>query len=438
MTPTLKLKQLILVLGDIIALYLALALTLLIRYQEPFSSEAISTHFEPFSIVFIIWILVFYIIGLYEIRSLKNTTNFIRKLITALVINIVITVSFFYFVTAYGITPKTNLFIFLALIFLLEYAWRTNYNNFLTNGVPTTKVLIIGSGLNVEYVASAIKNSPQLGYELFFLENAEEISQTIISQRIDLVVVPNNIKKNSKVAQVIYKNLITGTSIIDLSSFYEIIFNKVPISELQEFWFLENLINRQNVYDFFRLPLEILLAVILGIILLPISILIGLFIKLTSKGPVVFKQTRVGELGKTFIIYKFRSMKKDAEANGAQWATSNDQRVTFIGKVLRFSHLDEIPQLINIIKGDLSFVGPRPERPEFTEDLKKAIPYYELRHVVRPGITGWAQLNYRYGASVEDAYEKLQYDLYYIKNRSFWLDLSIIIKTVKLLFTRNS
>ncbi len=438
MTPTLKLRQLILIIGDILTLYLALAITLIIRYQEPFSNEALNTHLKPFSIIFVLWILIFYIIGLYEIGSLKNTINFIKKLSTALIISAVTTIFFFYFVTYYDIAPKTNLFIFLSLLFLLEYGWRTNYNNFLTKGSPTTKVLIIGSGQAIQQLAISIRNNPQLGYELFFLENPEDISQTIISKRIDLIVVPNHIKKEAKIAQVIYKNLVTGTNIIDLSSFYELVFNKVPITELEEFWFLENLVNRQNIYDFFRISLEVLSALILAIILFPLAVIISTLIKLTSRGPVIFKQTRVGELGKTFTLYKFRSMKKNAEAQGAQWAKANDPRVTFLGKILRFSHFDEMPQLINIIKGDLSFVGPRPERPEFTEDLKKIIPYYELRHIVKPGITGWAQLNYRYGASVEDAYEKLQYDLYYIKNRSFWLDISIVIKTIKLFFTNNS
>ncbi len=426
------------IIGDILTLYLALAITLFIRYREPFSNETLSTHLKPFSVIFVLWILIFYIIGLYEIGSLKNTINFIKKLSTALIISAVTTIFFFYFITYYNIAPKTNLFIFLSLLFLLEYGWRANYNNFLTKGAPTTKVLIIGSGQTIQQLAVSVHNNPQLGYELFFLENPEDISQTIISKRIDLVVVPTHVKKEAKVAQVIYKNLVTGTNIIDLSSFYEMVFNKVPITELEEFWFLENLINRQNIYDFFRISLEILLALILAIVLFPLAIIISALIKLTSRGPVIFKQTRVGELGKNFTLYKFRSMKKNAEVQGAQWAKTNDPRVTFLGKILRFSHLDEMPQLINIIKGNLSFVGPRPERPEFTEDLKKVIPYYELRHIVKPGITGWAQLNYRYGASVEDAYEKLQYDLYYIKNRSFWLDISIVIKTIKLFFTNNS
>jgi lipopolysaccharide/colanic/teichoic acid biosynthesis glycosyltransferase len=163
-----------------------------------------------------------------------------------------------------------------------------------------------------------------------------------------------------------------------------------------------------------------------------------LAVKITSDGAAIFKQKRVGKNGSEFTIYKFRTMKIDAEKNGPQWANYfNDSRATKIGKFLRTTHLDELPQLVNIIKGELSFIGPRPERPEFVESLKKEIPYYELRHLTRPGVTGWAQINFRYGATVKEAYEKTQFDIYYIKNNSPFLDLSILLKTIKFLFTNN-
>jgi lipopolysaccharide/colanic/teichoic acid biosynthesis glycosyltransferase len=161
-----------------------------------------------------------------------------------------------------------------------------------------------------------------------------------------------------------------------------------------------------------------------------ISVLTGL----TSKGPVIYKQDRVGQGGKVFTIFKFRTMIPDAEKNGPQWAAVQDKRSTPLGKLLRRTHLDELPQLINIFGGESSLVGPRPERPEFVEQLKKEVPFYDLRHLVRTGITGWAQINYRYGASVDDTYEKVQYDLYYLKNRSLVLDIIILIKTLRLFF----
>lgn len=166
-------------------------------------------------------------------------------------------------------------------------------------------------------------------------------------------------------------------------------------------------------------------------LLSPVFLLIAALIRLDSPGSSIYRQTRVGEGGKTFTLYKFRSMRQDAEQTGAQWAGANDVRITRLGRFLRVTRLDELPQLINVIRGDMSFIGPRPERPEFTSMLEKQIPYYDSRYLVKPGITGWAQVLYPYGASVDDAREKLQYDLYYIKHYSLLLDIAIIFKTVR-------
>jgi lipopolysaccharide/colanic/teichoic acid biosynthesis glycosyltransferase len=160
---------------------------------------------------------------------------------------------------------------------------------------------------------------------------------------------------------------------------------------------------------------------------------VAIAVKLDSKGPVLYSQTRVGRMSRNFQVLKFRSMRTDAEsANGAQWAAENDPRVTRLGQILRKYRLDELPQFINVIRGDMSFVGPRPERPEFVQDLRKTIPYYDERHTVRPGITGWAQVQYKYGASVEDAYNKLEYDLFYLKSLSLTFDLAILFRTVRI------
>ena len=166
---------------------------------------------------------------------------------------------------------------------------------------------------------------------------------------------------------------------------------------------------------------------------MPIMIVVALVVRLESKGPIIFRQTRVGRMGKCFEVLKFRSMNVDAEkANGAQWASENDPRVTRIGRFLRKYRLDELPQFINVIRGEMSFVGPRPERPFFVEELRKTIPYYDERHSVRPGLTGWAQVQYAYGSSIEDAYNKLEYDLFYLQNMSLTFDLAIIFQTIRI------
>ncbi|MEQ8494877.1 MAG: exopolysaccharide biosynthesis polyprenyl glycosylphosphotransferase, partial [Gammaproteobacteria bacterium] len=179
--------------------------------------------------------------------------------------------------------------------------------------------------------------------------------------------------------------------------------------------------------------LDILASLLLLLGTLPVMLVTAVAIFLESGGPVLYRQERVGHRGKLFMLYKFRSMRQDAEAGGAVWARQNDTRVTRVGAFIRKTRIDELPQLLNVLKGDMSFVGPRPERPEFVTELARAIPYYELRHYVKPGITGWAQILYPYGASINDAREKLQYDLYYLKNYSIFLDINILLQTVQVI-----
>ncbi len=436
-----KLKQITLLLGDVLILYASLTITLFIRYGE-LNRVIVDLHFWPFTAIFFIWLLSFYIGGLYDLRSLKNDLDFYKKFISLLILNGVIATILFYFLPVLGITPKTNLFTALLIFGLASYFWRTFYNTLLSSGSPENRVLMIGYNKTVEDLTDHIAKNPQLGYETRFWmkeglqdKEFEHLAQIILTNKINLIVVPAHIKKNSKAARLIYKNLVLGIEVMDLAELYEKVFQKLPLAELEEVWFLENLSKSHKVYEFIKRPTEIILAILLALILTPIALLLGLLVAITSKGPALFRQKRSGRNDQEFMIYKFRTMRTDAEKNGPQWAKPNDDRTTLAGKFLRRTHLDEIPQLINIIRGDLSFVGPRPERPEFVAHLKKDVPYFELRLLVRPGITGWAQINYKYGASVEDAYEKLQYDMYYLKNRSLTLDFIILLRTVKYLFT---
>lgn len=443
MRPTVLIRQIILAVGDVLVLYLALTLTLIIRYRQLPSGELIDIHLQPFTILFFFWILVFYISGLYELRRLKNNLEFFKNFGAALAVNVIIAILFFYIFTDYGLAPKTILAIFLIAVFFLEYLWRSFYNNFIGQRSGAAKILFLGNDETATQLITLINQHPQLGYKAELCDDLEDLSLAIVTRRIDILAIANELKKDPKLAAILYHYLTTGLEVVDSAIIYEIVFGKLPIAQLNSYWFSENLIHRHKIYDFFLVPIEILAAALLTIILSPLLLLIAIFIKLTSPGPVLIRQKRVGELGKIFILYKFRSMIANspdgsAEMNtGAVWSGEADPRVTPFGKFLRHSHLDELPQLFNIVRGEVSFVGPRPERPDFVGQLKNKILFYELRHLVKPGITGWAQLNYRYGASVEDAYEKLQFDLYYLKNRSLWLDLGIIIKTIKLFFVKN-
>src|SRR3989344_1775638 len=442
MALTVKLKQVVLMLGDVVLLYVALTSTLFLRYQG-LTSEVWDAHFWPFTVIFFLWLVAFYIGGLYDVRALKNDIDFARNFLWLIIINGVIATLLFYFVPAFGITPKANLFAFVAVYGLAAYLWRTIFNTLLSAGSPPNRILMIGYNKTVEEVVNQIQQNPQLGYEVNFwmkegLQDKEfdHLSQIILDNKINVIVIPAHIKKSSKAARLIYKNIVLGIEVMNLSELYEKVFKKLPLAELEEVWFLENIAKSHSIYEFFKKPMEIFLAIMAAIVLLPLAALIALLIALSSRGPILYRQTRSGEGAKSFKILKFRTMRVDAEKNGPQWsAGKHDSRVTLIGKILRRTHLDELPQLINIIMGDLSFVGPRPERPEFVTQLKKDVPYFELRLLVRPGITGWAQINYKYGASVEDAYEKLQYDMYYLKNRSLALDFLILLRTIKYLFT---
>jgi exopolysaccharide biosynthesis polyprenyl glycosylphosphotransferase len=228
---------------------------------------------------------------------------------------------------------------------------------------------------------------------------------------------------------------IRGTRIYSINDFYERYHSCLPVFHMDQNWLAMahgfDLIHNPFGLRFKRY-VDILIALVGGVIAVPLATTVALAVLLTSGSPVLYGQTRTGENGRPFRVYKFRTMRNDAETAGPQYATNNDPRLTPIGQMLRKFRLDEMPQLWNVLRGDMSLIGPRPERPEFVADLQREIPYYNLRHLIRPGITGWAQVMYGYGDSAEDASTKLQYDLFYIKNYSLMLDISILVRSIKI------
>lgn len=434
--PT-RLKQVLLLLGDIVLLYGSLIIALVIRGRGPLAGE-LPVHLEPFTFLFVIWLVVFYIAGLYDLTRLKNNFEFLKSLSAGFLISGALGIFFFYLTPVAGITPKTTLLIFLIVFVVLAYYWRYLYNLFISSGTPTSKLLVIGTNKITEELAENLTHNPQLGYEVSFwmregLNDKEfaHLSQIILSKDITSIVIPGHIKKNTAAARTIYKNLGLGIEVLDLAELYEAIFRKVPLEELEEVWFLENLTKQHQLYEQFKQPVERTVALLLSVLLAPLMALIALAIKLTSRGPAVYTQTRASKNGGVFTLYKFRTMRMHNE--GPLWTTTEDDRITAVGKILRYTHLDEFPQLWNIVRGDISFIGPRPERKELA-DYYSQLPYYEIRHIIKPGLTGWAQLNFRPSASLEEASEKLKYDIYYVKNRSLILDFFIILKTIKYLF----
>jgi sugar transferase (PEP-CTERM system associated) len=268
----------------------------------------------------------------------------------------------------------------------------------------------------------------------------EQLSDIVEKEAIDIVIIAVTHIENTDILKYALECKMKGVSVVDLPTFYEEVTGKVPVELVNDLWLVTTPISgvKKSIYNIkVKRILDIVFSILGLIISSIITIPVAILIKLESKGPVFYKQRRVGLNNRIFDCIKFRSMTVDAEKNGAVWASKNDSRVTRVGKIIRKLRIDEIPQMWNVLKGEMSFIGPRPERPEFVEHLERKIPYYNLRHSVKPGITGWAQVCYPYGASEEDALEKLKYDLYYIKNLSLFLDFQILLKTAKVVLLRQ-
>lgn len=261
----------------------------------------------------------------------------------------------------------------------------------------------------------------------------ERFKEIASKMRVNTAILAITHDRPSGLVRRVLEARLNGMSIMEMPTVYEVLTKRVPVEHICDHWLLFTdgfyLVSKEYMQKVKRL-VDFVLSALLLMGTLPITVLSALAIRFDSPGPLFFKQERVGKNGLVFVLWKFRSMRQDAEQNGAVWAEEIDSRVTRVGKWIRLLRIDEIPQLYNVFRGEMSLIGPRPERPEFIQELEKQIPYYGIRHSVRPGITGWAQVNYRYGASVEDALRKLEYDLYYIKNMSLLLDFKIILKTI--------
>ena len=450
-----KLKKILLIAGDFLVLYAALYAALFIRYgHQPFATAEWSVHFMPFSLLFIIWVVVFYINGLFEITASKNDIEFFNKVFVSIIINFAIGGAYFYLLTdrLFDIKPRGLYFIFIGLTFVLLLAWRYWYNSLLFRQRFLKNVLVIGMKDEARELIEEIIKKPQFGYKIKAIissnylsnnpfpgvqiyDSAENLKKILNDNNINTVVTALDPHANPLLVQSLYESLALKIRFFDLPTFYEKLSGKIPVTSIGHIWFLENLAeSEKGVYEFFKRGIDVAVAGLGLILSIPVIPMISILIKLDSDGPIFFRQQRIGKLGRPFEAIKFRSMIVGAEKNGeAQWAQKNDSRVTRIGRILRKTRLDEIPQFLNVVRGEMSLVGPRPERPEFVRDLQRDIPFYNERHLVRPGLSGWAQINFQYGASTRDAFKKLQFDLFYIKNRSLLLDFGIVLKTINII-----
>ncbi|MGI6656409.1 MAG: TIGR03013 family XrtA/PEP-CTERM system glycosyltransferase [Desulfobulbus sp.] len=333
--------------------------------------------------------------------------------------------------------------------------WRSLYHLVLERKLFAKEIALVGTGKMAGRILQEIKNNQETGFTIRALigsssgdldddiplyPSLQDLADDPAVDDINHIVVALDDRRGNMPIAELLQNKVRGCLIDDGITFYEAISGRILVEKLNPAWLIfSDGFNSGRTSYLIKRFLDIVLA-LLGLVLsLPITLLTALLIRLESPGPVFYRQERVGERGKPFSIIKFRSMRQDAEKDGAVWAMKNDSRVTRVGGFIRKVRIDEIPQMWNVILGQMSFVGPRPERPIFVDQLVQKLPYYSLRHTTKPGITGWAQVCYPYGASEEDALRKLEYDLYYIKNQSFLLDALIIFRTVKtVLFQKGS
>jgi exopolysaccharide biosynthesis polyprenyl glycosylphosphotransferase len=375
-----------------------------------------------------------YILGAYDLDTNEKFLPIFFRELAAVVATLIITafITFIFQADRSGFLGRGVLLGALSLFFFVSITYRYFIFRALQAMGGRSEYFFLVDDESEKSIRTDVDKSFLLG-KFHYIKNWKDIEITSVSGTPGIILASNIEKIESSVGSYLVKEKFKGTMIVDVSGFYEKMWRKIPVTHLSQDWFILaegfNLVHQAVLLRVKRL-LDLGLALLLLAVAWPFMLLTAIAVKLESPGDVFYRQIRTGKGGVDFEILKFRSMRSDAEKNGAQWASKNDARVTRVGKFIRMTRLDELPQLFTVLKGDMSFIGPRPERPEFNKMLAEQIPFYDLRHLVRPGITGWAQVMYPYGASVEDSKEKLQFDLYYIKNHSIFLDFVIVLKTV--------
>ncbi|MBN1841115.1 MAG: TIGR03013 family PEP-CTERM/XrtA system glycosyltransferase [Deltaproteobacteria bacterium] len=450
-------RNLLFVIGEGILIYMAVLVAAFLRlgsvHASFLSGEVISKA---------ILIMVVCQISLYynELYNLKVTDTYVElglRLTKAMGVASIVLAIIYYFVPSL-MMGRGIFFISLVFLVLLVVPWRYAYNWILKKKMFAEKVMILGLGDLSRQIIDEIKDRPDSGYQVAGVVPTTDVSSVSFSPRdvpvfsnngtvygladslhITKIIVALDEKRGILPTKELLRCKMEGIKVLQGETLYEELTGKLFIEKLNPSWLIfSDGFKKSRVTRFAKRAADFIIAGVSLLVTLPLVSLIALAIKLDSKGPVFFRQDRCSEGGRIFKVLKFRSMIDKAEADsGPCWATDDDARVTRVGKILRKYRMDEIPQMWNVLKGEMSFVGPRPERPEFVKKLAERIPYYSERHTVKPGITGWAQVSYRYGASVEDAMEKLKYDLFYVKNMSFAMDLLILFKTAKIMLLQS-
>ncbi len=432
-------EPLLLLTGDLIVLIASLWLSLFFRSFEFPGSSLFFEHLAPFGVLFVLWGIVYYIAGLYDKHILVLRSQLLGILFNTQVVNSFIAVLFFYLIPFAGITPKTILLFFLIISFGLLALWRM-YGRTLIGSRRKELALLIGSGEESRQLWRVVNTNKNYNLKFHSMVDIESLGTIDFDEEVIRTVYSNNITtivvdlKNDKIATILpklYNLIFFKIKFIDIYRVYEDIFDRIPLSLVGYSWFLENISSSTHIgYDFLKRLMDIVVGTVAALVSLLFYPFVIIAIYLEDRGPIFIFQERIGR-GNTLIrIAKFRTMNNPI-----------DKQITKVGSFLRATRIDELPQLWSILAGSLSLVGPRPELPALVQHYEKEIPYYSVRHLIKPGLSGWAQIkDYnapRVVADVQKTKSKLSYDLYYLKNRSFILDLKIALRTLKTLLSRS-
>ena len=440
-------QKLLLFCGDMLLVSLVMVAGAWTRFGSFQSGTGVYTGALLLSLL--LYCSVFYVFDLYNIgRAFKFRETFPRTLV-AVLMGGGLEAGAFLMVPQWQFASSAFLAQMVVAVALIS-GWRILYAKLFQKKLPKISALVLGSGKKGKFIAKLL-NSPLSPYQIkgvledgtpgesgaddtaAVLGTVDQLDSVSEKVWIKAAILATSRNASPELVRKVLNARLQGLDVVEMATVYERLTGRVPVEHIEDQWLLFAdgfyLISKEYIQRIKRLG-DIVAAGGALLLSLPLVALTALLIKLDTPGDVFYRQTRVGKGGKTFRIVKFRSMVQDAESQGAKWAQKGDSRVTRVGHWIRKFRIDELPQLWNVFKGEMTLVGPRPERPEFVKDLEKVIPYYGVRHAVPPGVTGWAQVNYPYGASVQDALNKLEYDLYYIKNMSLLLDFKIALKTV--------
>ncbi|MFA5831119.1 MAG: sugar transferase [Candidatus Paceibacterota bacterium] len=450
-----KKEGLLLFLGDIVVFVISLWLALFLRNLAAPSRELFYLHLFPFSLIFTAWVISFFVAGLYGKHTLLFKSRLPTLILNTQIINSVLAVIFFYFIPALIITPKILLFIYLAVSFAFILIWRTRLVSYF-GFRKKQKAFLVGEGKEIRELYEEVNHNSR--YSLSFVgfldigkdgfDAEDDLVRPVYENGISVVVLDSKSARIEPLLPHLYNLIFANVNFIDMHKVYEDIFDRVPLSLLRYNWFLQNISSSSHpVYDILKRLMDIVVSFFALLVSLLLYPFVFIAIKLDDDGPIFSHQDRIGKGNGIIHLLKFRTMTSD---DGGAWGQTDlsredsakrENKVTRVGAFLRKSRIDEIPQLWNVLLGSISLIGPRPEFPDPVKRYAAEVPYYNIRHLIKPGLSGWAQIYHEnhphHGIDVEETKNKLSYDLYYIKNRSIMLDIKIALLTVKTLLSRS-